>query len=293
MADFKRIGLITNFNIYEKAGAAMTVAQKISGYDCEILVASFNKERILRMNRGRVQFQFLPMEEVYATADLMVVLGGDGTILETARRAALRETPILGINLGRVGYMAELEMTELDLLDRLLRDDPQYTVEHRSMLHVELLNTNGEVRTTAYGLNDAVITNGSIARIVDVELSENGIPVTTCRSDGLIVATPTGSTAYSMSAGGPVADPRVKCFCVTPICPHTLSNRPIIFPDTAVLEIKNTCQREKMLFLTVDGRTNCELYRGETVRITKSPMETRLIRLKEWGFYHKLRTKMT
>ena len=161
------------------------------------------------------------------------------------------------------------------------------------MLHVELLNTNGDVRTTAYGLNDAVITNGSIARIVDVELSENGVPVTTCRSDGLIVATPTGSTAYSMSAGGPVADPRVKCFCVTPICPHTLSNRPIIFPDTAVLEIKNICQREKMLFLTVDGRTNCELYRGEVVRITKSPLETRLVRVKEWGFYHKLRTKMT
>ena len=293
MADFKKIGLITNFNIYEKAGAAMTVAQKLSEYGCEILVASFNRERILRMNRQKIQFTFLPMDEVYAAADLMVVLGGDGTILETARRAAIRETPILGINLGRVGYMAELEMSELDLLDKLFSESASYTVEHRSMLHVELLNTNGDVRTTAYGLNDAVITNGSIARIVDVELSENGVPVTTCRSDGLIVATPTGSTAYSMSAGGPVADPRVKCFCVTPICPHTLSNRPIIFPDTAVLEIKNICQREKMLFLTVDGRTNCELYRGEVVRITKSPMETRLIRVKEWGFYHKLRTKMT
>jgi len=293
VADFKRIGLITNFNIYEKAGAAMTVAQRLAEYGREILVASFNRERILRMNRNKVQFTFLPMDEVYASADLMVVLGGDGTILETARRAAIRNTPILGINLGRVGYMAELEMSELDLLEHLFSENPDYTVEHRSMLHVELLNTNGEVRTTAYGLNDAVITNGSIARIVDVELSENGVPVTTCRSDGLIVATPTGSTAYSMSAGGPVADPRVKCFCVTPICPHTLSNRPIIFPDTAILEIKNVCQREKMLFLTVDGRTNCELYRGETVRITKSPMETCLIRIKAWGFYHKLRTKMT
>lgn len=293
MSDFKRIGLITNFNIYEKAGAAMTVAQRLSGYGCEIMVASFNRDRILRMNRGRVQFTFLPMEELYATADLMVVLGGDGTILETARRAAVRETPILGINLGRVGYMAELEMSELDLLDQLFVIGGHHTVEHRSMLHVELLNTSGEVRTTAYGLNDAVITNGSIARIVDIELWENGVPVTTCRSDGLIVATPTGSTAYSMSAGGPVADPRVKCFCVTPICPHSLATRPLIFPDTAVLEIKNICQREKMLFLTVDGRTNCELYRGEIVRITKSPLETRLIRLKEWGFYHKLRTKMT
>ena len=293
MADFKKIGLITNFNIYEKANAALTVAHKLWNCGCEILVASFNRDRILRMNRNKVQFTFLPMDDVYGTADLMVVLGGDGTILETARRAAIRQTPILGINLGRLGYMAELEMGELDLLDKLFSPNPEYTIEYRSMLHVELLNTLGEVRTTAYGLNDAVITNGSIARIVDVELSENGVPVTTCRSDGLIVATPTGSTAYSMSAGGPVADPRVKCFCVTPICPHALSNRPLIFPDTAILEIKNICQREKMLFLTVDGRTNCELYRGEVVRITKSPMETKLIRLKEWGFYHKLRTKMT
>ncbi len=295
MSDFNRIGLITNFNIYEKAGAAMIVAQKLASYGCEVLVASFNRDKVLRMNRGRMKFTFLPMDDVYAEADLMVVLGGDGTILETARRAATRQTPILGINLGRVGYMAELEMSELDLLDQVFLEehDTSYTIEHRSMLHVELLSTGGEIRATAYGLNDAVITNGSVARMVELELLENGVPVTTCRSDGIIVATPTGSTAYSMSAGGPVADPRVQCLCVTPICPHSLVTRPMIFPDTAVLEIKNICQREKMLYLTVDGRTNCELFRGETVRVTKSPMETRLVRIKACGFYHRLRLKMT
>ena len=296
MSDFKKIGLITNFNIYEKAGAAMTVAQKLDTYGCQVLVASFNRDKVLRMNRGRMQFTFLTMDDLYAQADLMVVLGGDGTILETARRAAVRQTPILGINLGRVGYMAELEMSELDLLDGLFGQGEQgatYTIEHRSMLNVELLDTSGEVRQSAYGLNDAVITNGSIARMVDIELLENGVPVTTLRSDGIIVATPTGSTAYSMSAGGPVADPRVQCFCVTPICPHSLIARPMIFPDSAVLEIRNICQREKMLYLTVDGRTNCELYKGESVRITKSPMKTGLIRLKACGFYHRLRLKMT
>ena len=293
MSKFKKIGLITNFNIYEKAGAAMIVAQKLYSYGCEVLVAAFNRDKVLRMNRGRMQFTFLSMDEVYAQADLMVVLGGDGTILETARRAANRETPILGINLGRVGYMAELEMTELDLLGQLFGEATSYDVELRSMLSVELLDTNGEVRGSMYGLNDAVITNGAIARIVDLELYEGGVPVTTCRSDGIIVATPTGSTAYSLSAGGPVADPRVACFCVTPICPHSITMRPMIFPDSAVLEIKNICQREKMLYLTVDGRTNCELYRGERVRITKSPLATRLIRLKSCGFYHRLRLKMT
>ena len=300
MADNKKIALITNFNIYEKAGAAMQVAQKLSAYPCEVMVASFNRDKVLRMNRGRMPFTFLPMDELYANADLLIVLGGDGTILEAARRSAMRQTPILGINLGRVGYMAELEMGELELLsylfDRVTAEGHRpaaYEIEKRSMIHVELVNTQGEVRQQMYGLNDAVITNGSVARIVDIELSADGSPVTTYRADGLIVATPTGSTAYSMSAGGPVADPRVKCFCVTPICPHSLAARPMIFPDESVLEIRNICQREKMLYLTVDGRTNCELFRGETVRITRSPLETNLVRLKSYGFYNRLRLKMS
>lgn len=299
MADVKKIALITNFNIYEKAGAAMQVAQRLSAYPCEVMAASFNRDKILRMNRGRMSFTFLPMDELYANADLLIVLGGDGTILEAARRAVARQTPILGINLGRVGYMAELELSELDLLghlfDRVTAEGAKpasYRLERRSMLHVEVVSTAGEVRQRMYGLNDAVITNGSVARIVDIELLENGVPVTTYRADGLIVATPTGSTAYSMSAGGPVADPRVRCFCVTPICPHSLAARPLIFPDSATLEIRNICQREKMLYLTVDGRNNCELYRGETVRITRSPLETQLVRLKNCGFYHRLRLKM-
>ncbi len=299
-ANLKKIALITNFNIYEKAGAAMQVAQKLSTYPCEVMVASFNRDKVLRMNRGRMTFTFLPMDELYARADLIIVLGGDGTILEAARRAAPRQTPILGVNLGRVGYMAELELSELDLLARLFdRTDAKgttpasYEIETRSMLQVELLNHDGEVRQQMYGLNDAVITNGSVARIVDIELSENGNPVSTYRADGLIIATPTGSTAYSMSAGGSLVDPRVQCFCVTPICPHSLEARPLIFPDNAVLEIRNICQREKMLYLTVDGRTNYELYRGEVVRITRSALETHLVRFKSCGFYNRLRLKMT
>ena len=296
----KKVALITNFNIYEKASAAMQVAQKLISYPCEVLIASYNRDKVLRMKRPRMTFNFLPMDELYAEADLIIVLGGDGTILEAARRSAARGTPILGINLGRVGYMAELEMSELDLLgslfDRTTAEGfkpASFEIEKRFMLNVEVLNTAGEVRQTMYGLNDAVITNGAVARIVDIELSEGGNHVTTYRADGLIVATPTGSTAYSMSAGGPVADPRVKCLCVTPICPHSLAARPLIFPDSATLEVRNICQREKMLYLTVDGRSNCELYRNESVRITRSPMEINLVRLKSCGFYNRLRMKMS
>ena len=285
-----KIALITNFNIPEKVNAAMMVADRLAKEDCQILIAAFNREKLQRFHQNRQEFQYLPMESVYAEADILIVLGGDGTILEAARRAAQRGTPILGINMGRLGYMAELESGDLDQLGRLFTGD--YTVEKRSMLRVELFG-GGELKSFCYALNDAVISNGSVARIIDLELSEGGVHVANYRADGLIISTPTGSTAYSMSAGGAIVDPRVECFCVTPICPHSFIARPLIFSDRSVLEIRNVCQREKMLYLTVDGRMNFELYRNQTVRITKSNLETKLIRMKGFGFYSKLRQKMS
>ena len=285
-----KIALITNFNITEKANAAAAVAERLAQHECEILIAAFHKEKILRMQKHRKEFRYLPMESLYAEANVLIVLGGDGSILEAARRASQRGTPILGINLGHLGYMAEMEMSELDLLDRLF--DESYELEKRSMLRVELLNAAGELRSFCYALNDAVISNGSVSRIIDLVLSENGEEVTTYRADGLIVATPTGSTAYSMSAGGAIVDPQVPCFCVTPVCPHSFAARPLIFSDKSVLEIRNVCVREKMLYLTVDGRINFELYRNQSVRVTKSAMQTKLIRFKRCGFYQTLRQKM-
>ncbi len=284
-----KIALITNFNIPEKANAAITVAERLLKKDCKLLIAAFNKEKLMRAGRHRQEFIYMPLEAVYTEADIIIVLGGDGTILEVARRAANRGTPILGINLGRLGYMAELEMTGLDGLDALFSGD--YTLDRRSMLRVELLS-GGELRSFCYALNDAVISNGSVSRIVDLELWQNGSHVTNYRADGLIIATPTGSTAYSMSAGGSVVDPSVPCFCVTPICPHSFGARPLIFSDQVVLEVRNVCVREKMLYLTVDGRMNFELYRNQTVRITKSNLQTNLIRLAPSSFYSNLHLKM-
>ena len=285
-----KIALLTNFNINEKANAAMAVANRLLREDCKILIAAFNKEKLVRMHKSREEFCYLPIDSVYNEADLLIVLGGDGTILEAGRRAAQRDIPILGINLGRLGYMAELELSELEMLGRLFTGE--YTLEERSMLRVELLNAAGEMKSFCHALNDAVISNGSVSRMIDLELSENGTVVTNYRADGLIIATPTGSTAYSMSAGGAVVDPRVACFCATPICPHSFIARPIIFADDATLEVRNICNREKMLYLTVDGRMNFELYRNQRVRITKSNLKTKLIRLKKSDFYRKLRQKM-
>ncbi len=285
----KKVLIVTNFNIYDKAQSALTVAEKLASLGCEVCTLVYNKDKIIRL-RSRVWFKFLTVEEAYRQVDAVIVLGGDGAILESSRRSAPYDTPVMGLNLGRLGYMAELELGEIDELSRLVSGE--YKLETRSMLNIELLGAEGEVRKNEYALNDAVLSNGSISRVVDIELYEGGVHIANYRSDGMIIATPTGSTAYSLSAGGAIVDPRLECLCVTPICPHSLNARPMLFPDSARLEIKNVCQREKTLFLTVDGRVNYELSLGESIRITRSPLKTSFIRLKDGSFYERLKQKM-
>ena len=287
----KKIALVTNFNIYDKAVAALTVADKLNSLGCGVSVAAFNRDKIARHRQvAREYIEFLPIDKIYQNSDIIIVLGGDGSILESARKAAPAGIPILGINLGRLGYMAELELDELDRLAEIV--EGKYTLDRRMMIKVEVVDKDGKEKLSSYAVNDAVISNGSIARIIDLSLSEGGDMISNYRADGLIISTPTGSTAYSMSAGGAVVDPRVECICVTPICPHALGSRPMIFPKSANIEIKNICQREKMIFLTLDGRVNQELALGDTVRVTESEMRTSLIRIKNNCFYNQLRKKM-
>ena len=280
---------MTNYNITEKSAAAMTVAEQLKRYGCRIVVPLSYRDRIERMHRRHPELIFDTPASIYETADLILVLGGDGSIMDAARNAAAKGTPVLGINMGRVGYLAELEMSELDLLDKVMKGD--YRLDKRAMLNAEVISATGKEPRSAFALNDAVISNGSIARIIDLQLSESGVPINTYRADGLIISTPTGSTAYSMSAGGPIADPRISCFCVTPICPHLSVARSILFPDSAVIEVKHVCRREKVLYLTLDGRTSFELMRNDVVRITKSELTASIVRVKDCSFYEKLRQK--
>ncbi|MBQ8345640.1 MAG: NAD(+)/NADH kinase, partial [Clostridia bacterium] len=267
-----RIALITNFNISEKLAAAMKVAEKLEACGKKVLIPVSHKDRIFRNRMHRSCFRYETPDVIYRESDLVIVLGGDGYMLEAARRAAPAGIPILGFNMGRVGYMTELEMNEIHFLDRVF--EGHYQLDERAMLCVEIEGADGQKKASAYALNDAVVANGSTARIVDLQLSDHGNLVNTYRADGLVVATPTGSTAYSLSAGGPIVDPKLSCFCVTPICPHSLVARPLIFPDSAILQIKNICMREKVLHLTVDGRATFDLFYGDTVLVTKSALHT-------------------
>lgn len=285
-----KIAVITNFNITEKREAATKVVSKLIEIGCDVVLPIRASDKFIQNEAWENRIEYLPFDRFYKGLSAVIILGGDGTILESARFAALNGVPVLGMNLGRLGYLAELEMSELDQLKRVV--DGDYDTEEHSMIKVTLLSERKGRVHCGYALNDAVVTNISSTKVIDLELTENDVPVANYRADGLIVATPTGSTAYSMSAGGSVIDPRLKCICVTPICPHSFGSKPMVFPENVELEIKNCCQREKYLSLIIDGKKSYEVYYGDRVSVSKATTTAKFIRLKPRSFYLTLCRKM-
>lgn len=222
-------------------------------------------------------------QQMLSACDIAVVLGGDGSIMHIAKHAAAFGVPVLGVNGGNVGFMAGLEMHQLDRLPRLL--SAQYKIESRTMLDVVLRRPDGEQHYTA--LNEAVVSHGSLSRLVQLEVFADGKPVITYRADGVIVATPTGSTAYSLSAGGPIVDPALSCLLLTPICPHAMHTRPYLFSDTASLEIAAGSEA----YLTVDAEQAIPLDARDRVIVRRHPMDARLISLKEEDAFYDILTQ--
>jgi NAD+ kinase len=232
-------------------------------------------------------FKTAPEEELYRLADVIITIGGDGTIIRYAKRAALDNKPLLGINAGRMGYLANIEQNELYLLSKL--KNKEYTVENRMMLSVEIYE-NGNKVNEFLALNDAVITSGFISRIVDISVSV-GTDAINYLADGLIVSTPTGSTAYSMSAGGPIIDPLTENICITPICSHSLSAKPILLGANNKITLKSFSKKRTEIYLTVDGRKVANIKPYTEIKITKSDKMAQLIRLNDRSFYKTLSIK--
>ena len=286
------VAVITNFNIVEKLNASLKVVEMLLELGCGVVVPARSEERIKEASPSiSTKVEFLTFDKFYRNLDAVVVLGGDGSILESARFAATYSIPVLGMNLGRLGYLAELEMNELQMLSEIVSGN--YTIDERSMLKVAIRSQKKGKIHCGYALNDAILSNGSAPKVIDFQLYESDSLIATYRADGIIVATPTGSTAYSMSAGGAVVDPRLNCFCVTPICSHTLASKPLLFPDSTELEFVNTWRREKMICLTLDGRQTYDVYFGDSVLVTKASTTAKFIRIKPRSFYQTLRSKMS
>ena len=231
----------------------------------------------------------LPRAEMPSVADLMVVLGGDGTMLGTARLVAEKGIPVLGVNLGGLGFITEVYIDEIfTALEKILKGE--CPTEERMMLQARIMR-GGEAIASYTALNDVAINKGSMARIIDLEISVDNTYVTMFKSDGAIVATPTGSTAYSLSAGGPILYPTIHAIVLTPISPHTLTNRPLVLPEDVRIEISLTSHNEGVL-LSLDGQVVFTLMTGDTVEIKKSSHKTILLRAGGRDHFDILRTKL-
>ncbi len=261
-------------------------------HDCEAAVA-----RVCEALRVRSIAYELPQDTVFpprdletllASCDAAIAIGGDGTILHCAKCAAAFDKPVLGINSGRLGFMAGLELNELDELDRLLSGD--YAVEKRMLLDVCVSGSEGDVQCRA--LNEAVISRGALSRMIEVTVHNGESPVAVYQADGVIVATPTGSTAYSLSAGGPMVDPSLRCLLLTPICPHSLHTRPYLFHEDAELVLTADHRPNVTVFVTVDGEEAIPVPEDGVIRIKRSAVQASLIRLKERSFYEILDQKL-
>ena len=235
------------------------------------------------------QIPLASLEQELPAADLLICFGGDGTILHAARDATLHGVPILGVNTGSVGFMAELERSELSLLAPLAQG--KFTIEERMMLDVKVLRGD-KVVSQDVALNDAVISKGSMARVAEMEVMADHIKVTAITGDGVIVATPTGSTAYSMSAGGPIVEPTSKSIIVTPVCAHQLAARAMVLAPERVVTVQLPRGNRKYLYLSIDGGKAVRLSGGDRVEICQADRCTQLLRLADRSFYQIINQKL-
>jgi len=229
-------------------------------------------------------------EDITSRADLVVVLGGDGTLISTARIIGERDIPILGVNLGSLGFLTEIALDELyPALEKCLAGD--YRVSERIMLRA-VVERDGRETASHLVLNDVVINKGALARIVDLKTRVNSLDLATFKADGLIISTPTGSTGYSLSAGGPIVNPSMNCIVITPICPHTLTNRPIVIDDGSVVDITVSSLDDEDIYLTLDGQVGLELHSGDRIRVSRANHTARLVMSEERDYFAVLRTKL-
>lgn len=226
-------------------------------------------------------------DSMIAGCDCIITIGGDGTIIHSAKHAAIFHKPLLGINCGRMGFMAGLEIDEIDRLSQLISGE--YQVENRMMLSVQVEKRG--LKQQFYALNDAVVSKGDLSRMVDLTVEYNGKKFCDYRADGLILATPTGSTAYSLSAGGPVIDPLANNILLTPICPHSLFSRSILFSEEAQLRVFPAERQKIEVFLTVDGEKSITLEVDDSIQISRAELYVELIRIKSQLFYDVLTSK--
>ena len=232
--------------------------------------------------------RFHRLDREIQNTELVICFGGDGTILHMAKTATRKNVPILGVNIGTLGFMAELESTELDMLAKLAKDE--YTLDKRMMLDV-VVQRDRDIIFHDICLNDVVITKGAVARLVHLQVKCDGVCAMESGGDGVIIATPTGSTAYSFSAGGPIVEPDARNIIITPICAHEVGSRCIVASDRRTVTVEMIHNARRNAYLSADGGRAVRLNMGDVATIKKSNLETKLVRLKDRSFYDVISAK--
>ncbi len=277
-----RIGIIGKANTKKAYEIAKDLSKWFNTRGVEVIFEQEIGEKIRRRKS-------VPAAEIPELVDIILVFGGDGTFLRVARIACEHGTPILGINLGGLGFLTEITVDEIyPMMERILSGD--YEIEDRQMLRTTV--RRGKAGAKHYEvLNDVVINKEAVARIIDLEIYIEGSHVTTYKADGIILSTPTGSTAYSLSAGGPIVHPALPVTIITPICPHTLTNRPLVVSNEMKVEIKITTQ-EPDTYLTLDGQIGIRLRTGDVIEVRKSDSVVKLIKSPFRDYFTILKTKL-
>jgi NAD+ kinase len=279
----KRVGIISKPKKTEIREIVPTLLKWLHDHSIDVFIDK-ETEAIVQTSE-----HCLSRNEMPSQADLLIVLGGDGTLLATARALNRKPVPILAVNLGGLGFLTELTREELyPTLEMVVAGT--HRTEHRVQIEGELIRAD-EAITSFLALNDVVLNKGAIARILDFELRVDGHLVSKYKSDGLIVSTPTGSTAYSLAAGGPIVTPAVEAFIVTPICAHTLTQRPLVLRDTVKIEVEVKSQREAA-YLTVDGQVGIAAHNEDVVRLKKASSFVELVQPPSKQYFEILRQKL-
>jgi NAD+ kinase len=275
-------GIITKRNKPEALSLTRDVVGWLSARGVKVLVEKEVAEQIGHPDH-------IDRDGIPSRADLLIVLGGDGTLLSVARLSGVESIPVLGINLGGLGFLTEISKEEtFPVLEKIIAGD--FETEQRLMLKATILR-QGEIIGESTVLNDIVINKGVLARIIDMETYIDGAYLTTFKADGLILATPTGSTAYSLAAGGPIVYPSLNSIIVNPICPHTITNRPLVVHDTATVKIILKTANQNV-HITLDGQVGMPLQGGDVVEAHKAPGHIQLIRSPYKTYFELLRTKL-
>ncbi len=274
-----KIALLPNLTRKNALPVALSVCAELDRLGAHYIMRLEDKEFF-----SETKAQFLPQNELLNECDVIIAVGGDGTIIHAAKAGK----PILGINAGRIAFMAGLEPSELDMLVNLINGD--YELDRRMMLKAEICNRDGEVIDTRFCINDAVIARGTQIKMEDLAVEHNGRLINNYTADGIIVSTPTGSTAYSLSAGGPVVDPQIESILLTPICTHSLFSRALIFKPDSVFKIYSPKNTE--IGLSCDGEDTITVPANHYVKVSKAQMCGEFIRIKNETFLEILNSKL-